>query len=95
MAKRSQRPKRPGWTRAAREVFLAKLAETANVAASAGPLLTLREAPPFVPLEQGMVEVLEGCDKRLATCATRFLNAGNFRGEPHLPGNDLLVRYAR
>lgn len=28
-----------------------------------------------------------GCDKRIETCSTRFSNAVNFRGEPHLPGN--------
>ncbi|MCJ2178684.1 DUF2163 domain-containing protein [Novosphingobium album (ex Hu et al. 2023)] len=35
----------------------------------------------------------EGCDHTLETCATRFGNAVNFRGEPFLPGNDLLTRY--
>jgi len=35
----------------------------------------------------------EGCDHTLATCAARFGNAANFRGEPFLPGNDLLTRY--
>ncbi|GGE01967.1 phage protein [Tsuneonella deserti] len=35
----------------------------------------------------------EGCDHTLATCAARFGNAVNFRGEPFLPGNDLLTRY--
>lgn len=35
MAAKGQRTKRPGWTKAARAAFLAKLAETANVAASA------------------------------------------------------------
>jgi uncharacterized phage protein (TIGR02218 family) len=39
------------------------------------------------------VELREGCDKRFATCVERFANAINFRGEPHLPGNDLLTRY--
>jgi len=39
------------------------------------------------------VELREGCDKRFATCVERFGNAVNFRGEPHLPGNDLLTRY--
>lgn len=37
--------------------------------------------------------VKEGCDRTLATCAGRFANAINFRGEPFLPGNDLLARY--
>jgi uncharacterized phage protein (TIGR02218 family) len=63
------------------------------VAASAGAGVTLRAAPPFV-IEPGvLVEVEEGCDKRLATCADRFGNALNFRGEPYLPGTDLLTRY--
>lgn len=35
----------------------------------------------------------EGCDKRFATCRDRFANAVNFRGEPHVPGGDLLTRY--
>lgn len=39
------------------------------------------------------VVVREGCDRTLATCASRFGNAVNFQGEPFLPGNDLIVRY--
>ena len=37
--------------------------------------------------------LIEGCDKRFATCRDRFGNAPNFRGEPFLPGDDLLTRY--
>jgi len=40
-----------------------------------------------------VVEIREGCDKRFQTCVERFANAANFRGEPHLPGADLLTRY--
>lgn len=40
-----------------------------------------------------LVEVREGCDKRFATCAGRFRNAANFRGEPHVPGGDVLTRF--
>jgi uncharacterized phage protein (TIGR02218 family) len=61
--------------------------------ASAGDRLTLREPPPFEVVNGGRVEIVEGCDKAFATCWTRFANALNFRGEPHLPGNDLLTRY--
>lgn len=39
--------------------------------------------------------LLQGCDRTLATCASRFGNARNFRGEPFLPGNDLIARYPR
>ena len=41
------------------------------------------------------IELREGCDHTLTTCANRFGNAHNFRGEPFLPGNDLLARYGR
>lgn len=37
--------------------------------------------------------VTAGCDKRFATCRDRFDNALNFRGFPHIPGNDFVVRY--
>lgn len=60
---------------------------------SEGTLLTLREPPHFVPRAGDLVEIVEGCDRSLATCAGRFGNAANFRGEPHLPGIDLLTRY--
>lgn len=63
------------------------------ILASAGTRLTLREPPPFAPAAGDLVEIAEGCDKSLATCAGRFANAANFRGEPHLPGIDLLTRY--
>lgn len=61
--------------------------------ASAAPRLTLREPPPFGAAVGDLVEIGEGCDKAFATCCDRFANAVNFRGEPHLPGNDLLTRY--
>lgn len=35
-----------------------------------------------------------GCDKRFATCRDRFANALNFRGFPHMPGNDFVLRHA-
>ncbi|MDQ8757852.1 DUF2163 domain-containing protein [Sphingosinicella sp. LHD-64] len=55
--------------------------------------LTLRDAPDLAPQTGDLVEIQEGCDKSLATCASRFANVANFRGEPHLPGMDLLTRY--
>lgn len=35
--------------------------------------------------------VTAGCDKRFATCRDRFANGINFRGCPHIPGNDFLM----
>lgn len=63
------------------------------ILSSSGVRLTLREPPHFTPAPGDFVEITEGCDKRLATCSARFGNAANFRGEPHLPGIDLLTRY--
>ena len=41
------------------------------------------------------VSVIAGCDKSLATCRDRFGNVSNFRGFPHMPGNDFLMAYPR
>jgi len=36
-----------------------------------------------------------GCDRSFATCRTRFGNGVNFRGQPHIPGGDYVLRYPR
>lgn len=55
--------------------------------------LRLADPPPF-GVEPGTLALLtQGCDRQLASCAARFGNAVNFRGEPYLPGTDLLTRY--
>ena len=56
---------------------------------------TVTLADPLLPEVQPGRRVLlrEGCDRTLATCADRFGNALNFRGEPFLPGNDMMARY--
>lgn len=58
-----------------------------------GTMLRLREPPAFAVIAGTAISLVEGCDKRLETCRDRFANVVNFRGEPHLPGNDLLTRY--
>ena len=37
--------------------------------------------------------VTAGCDKRFASCHDRFTNVVIFRGFPHIPGNDFVLRY--
>jgi uncharacterized phage protein (TIGR02218 family) len=37
--------------------------------------------------------VVAGCDKSFATCKAKFANSVNFRGFPHLPGNDAAYAY--
>lgn len=63
-----------------------------EIGAQDGATVTLRRPPRFDPAGARVV-VSEGCDKSIATCAARFGNAANFRGEPYLPGIDLLTRY--
>lgn len=65
-----------------------------EVVALAGDALVL--ALPLDPaLAPGTRALLrQGCDHTIRTCAERFGNAANFQGEPFLPGNDLLARYA-
>jgi uncharacterized phage protein (TIGR02218 family) len=53
-------------------------------------------APPPNALGAGdAVTLTVGCDKRFDTCRDRFANALNFRGFPHIPGNDFVMSYAR
>jgi uncharacterized phage protein (TIGR02218 family) len=37
--------------------------------------------------------VTAGCDKQFQTCHDRFNNIVNFRGFPHIPGNDFIISY--
>jgi uncharacterized phage protein (TIGR02218 family) len=39
--------------------------------------------------------VTAGCDKQFATCAAKFANVVNYRGFPHMPGNDFVTSYPR
>jgi len=38
--------------------------------------------------------LVAGCDKQLSTCTAKFGNAINFRGFPHMPGNDFVAAVA-
>jgi uncharacterized phage protein (TIGR02218 family) len=57
-------------------------------------VVTLLEAP-VRPIAQGDALIVRaGCDKRIETCAVKFANFTNFRGFPHIPGQDTVLRYA-
>jgi uncharacterized phage protein (TIGR02218 family) len=58
-----------------------------------GVTLELWHAMPE-PIAVGVTfDVTAGCDKRFDTCRDRFDNAVNFRGFPHIPGNDFVIGY--
>ena len=57
-------------------------------------IIVLLEAP-VRPAEVGNTfDIFAGCDKRFETCQAKFANAVNFRGFPHIPGQDTIIRYA-
>lgn len=39
------------------------------------------------------VALVAGCDKSAASCESKFSNIVNFRGFPHMPGNDVVISY--
>ncbi len=52
----------------------------------------------FVPMPRPIVVgdqivLVAGCDKTPETCNAKFANILNFRGEPHIPGNDKVFSY--
>lgn len=65
----------------------------ARISSSSGNRVTLTGQIVSAGTESLRVRLREGCDKTIATCSSRFGNAVNFRGEPFLPGNDMLAQY--
>jgi uncharacterized phage protein (TIGR02218 family) len=59
--------------------------------AGAGRHLDLWQALPILPQVGDRVRLIAGCDKRAETCREKFNNYLNFRGFPHLPGEDWLM----
>lgn len=65
----------------------------AEVRRSTGTVLELWRAAPSSVSADDAFRVTAGCDKRYATCRTRFANGAKFRGFPHMPGNDWMSAY--
>jgi len=53
-------------------------------------IFELIDAPAFALTAGASFIVYAGCDKRFETCRAKFANSANFRGFPHMPGNDAL-----
>jgi uncharacterized phage protein (TIGR02218 family) len=56
-------------------------------------VLSLWDAPAHPPSPDDVFSITAGCDKRAETCAQKFSNIENFRGFPHMPGNDFFFSY--
>lgn len=49
---------------------------------------------PFTIAVGDSYRIMQGCDKTITTCAAKYANAINFRGEPHVPGLDQVLQTA-
>jgi uncharacterized phage protein (TIGR02218 family) len=56
-------------------------------------MLELWQAMPQPIAAGDAFTVTAGCDKRFQTCHDKFDNVVNFRGFPHIPGNDFVISY--
>lgn len=56
-------------------------------------VLELWNAPALQIAVGDAFEVVAGCDKRAETCRDKFANFLNFRGFPHMPGDDFASGY--
>lgn len=63
----------------------------AEVKRHAGDTLELWQALPRAVVPGDTFDVTPGCDKSFATCREKFANGANFRGCPHMPGNDYVL----
>jgi uncharacterized phage protein (TIGR02218 family) len=84
-----------GWFAGGVMVFLSGANEGLRfeVRGFAGGVVELWRAPPHAVETDDAVRMTAGCDKRFETCRTRFANGENFRGHPHMPGNDWVASY--
>lgn len=60
---------------------------------SGGVELELWSEPTATIAPGDSFDVTAGCDKSFGTCKAKFANVANFRGFPHIPGNDHLQSY--
>lgn len=61
--------------------------------AAAGDRIVLWSADAATFAEGARVTLRAGCDKSPESCAAKFDNIANFRGFPHMPGNDVVAAY--
>ncbi len=60
-----------------------------------GGLVGLWIGPDILPSVGDGIRIVAGCDKSFDTCRSKFANHLNFRGFPHIPGNDFVFRFPR
>jgi uncharacterized phage protein (TIGR02218 family) len=61
---------------------------------AAGATIELWQRPAEAIAPGDTFRIVAGCDKQFSTCRTKFNNVPNFRGFPHVPGNDFMLSVA-
>lgn len=64
-----------------------------RILAHSGSSLNVIEQPVLRVAAGDSFRVVAGCDKSFVNCKAKFANGINFRGFPHLPGNDAAFAY--
>jgi uncharacterized phage protein (TIGR02218 family) len=91
-----------GWFRQGRLTWLsggnageAATVMTDRLAADGSRALTLWRQPGSAVAVGDRFRIVAGCDKQAGTCRAKFDNFLNFRGFPHLPGDDWVTAYPK
>lgn len=58
-------------------------------------VISLWQSLRVMPAAGDQIRLEVGCDKQAATCRNKFNNFMNFRGFPHIPGEDWLTAYPK
>ena len=92
----SSRAEAAGYFTAGKITFTSGLnnGQSMEVKGYANGTIALTLPLPYMLAEGDGYSMVAGCDKTFSTCALRFDNAVNFRGEPHVPGMDKMLETA-
>lgn len=65
-----------------------------HLVSGGAPIVELWQEPIHAPVAGDAFTATAGCDKQVSTCTDKFANIANFRGFPHMPGNDFVSAVA-
>lgn len=80
------------WTSGANDGLAVEVTSSLNE--SGETIIQLWKPMPFDGQIGDTFTLTTGCDKGFETCKSKFANHLNFRGFPHMPGNDFSLSYA-
>ncbi len=82
------------WWESGRNAGLSALVRS-DILAEGRRIVALGAEPAFIPDAGDACVITAGCDRSADTCREKFGNFLNFRGFPHIPGEDWVVAYPK